>query len=186
MAKYSANEFLWARPIAQAILADASFRQWFLSKTRFANLALLAQPQVLQQASLRTTPNARKWFWFNYFCARKNCECRIETGIESDILIILKATNGLSFAVHIEVKCPGDGLDPGQAESYSRRGRCWANSTTRPHFVLEHEDFLTMIVCDDNLASDRRIKEFDAPPILHRHVADRINPYPDLVDFRYA
>jgi len=68
MAKYSPNEFLYARPLANAILNDVSFSQWFLARTKFADMAGAALPLPEPQAALRTTARSRKWFWFNYFC----------------------------------------------------------------------------------------------------------------------
>src|SRR5947208_12659666 len=99
MAKYSANEFLYARPLAHALLSDARFRHWFLADTKFANHALDAQPHPEDQAKLRTTQNSRKWFWFNYWCPKdRHCECRGEKGIETDILVVFETSHRLRFA----------------------------------------------------------------------------------------
>jgi hypothetical protein len=185
MPKYSSNEFLYARPLAHAILSDRRFRQWFLVGTKLADRALDARPQPEEQAKLRTTENSRKWFWFNYWCPKdRRCECREEKGIETDILLVFEAPDRLRFAVHVEVKPPDEGLQPGQAESYPRRGRCWATPATRPRTVLAHDDFVTIVVCGENLKSDSRLSNFDKV-VLHRDIEQRISMYPDLTDLRY-
>ncbi len=187
MANYSPDEFLYARPVAQALLTDGVFRQWFLAETKFADRAYSALPLIDEPKTKRTTPAARKWFWFNCFCGAA-CECKVETGIETDILIIFRASDRSQFALHVEVKCPGKGLGGGQAESYPRRGRCWANygadrPAAVPKWIPHHDDFATILLCDDCLKLDPRHVLFD-DVILHRDLEQRISPYPDLVDMR--
>jgi len=184
MANYSPSEFLYARPLANAILNDVSFREWFLAGTKLADMAVTARALPESQAALRSTARARKWFWFNYFCPKDSrCSCKIGTGIETDILIILEVPNGLRFAVHVEVKPSDENLGPGQAESYPRRALCWAASATRPRTVLAHDGFVTILACGDNLKYDERLSHFDKV-VLHRDIEQRISPYPDLIDLR--
>jgi len=157
-----------------------------LGGTKFADYALDAQSLGEQQANLRTTLNSRKWFWFNHWCTKdRYCECRGEKGIETDILLIFEASDQFRFAVHIEVKPPGENFLPGQAESYPRRGSCWATPTARQKTVLAHDDFVTILVCGDNLKSDSRISNF-TKVVLHHNIEQRISPYPDLVDLRLS
>jgi hypothetical protein len=182
MPNYSPNEFLYARPLAHAILTDEAFRRWFLAKTKFADLASDAQPIPEQQARLRTTPRARQWWWFNYFC-HNNCSCKVATGIETDVLIVFETREKFRFALHVEVKRPGDDLKPGQAESYPRRARCWANPATRPGTVLAHDDSTTVLVCGNNLRADNRRSEFDDTK-FHGDIEQRLSQYPDLIDLR--
>src|SRR5947199_1930902 len=105
MTRYSPNEFLHARPVAEALLTDGIFRQWFLRKTRFADRALDAVPLTDEPKVERTTETTRKWFWFNCFCGTA-CVCKVGTGIETDVLIFFKASDQSRFALHIEVKPP--------------------------------------------------------------------------------
>lgn len=185
MAKYSSKEFLYARPLAYALLTDTSFRQWFFAGTKFADRVLTSLLHTAEQAKLRTTADSRKWFWFNYWCPKDgSCECRGEKGIETDILLILEEPAGSRFSLHVEVKQPGENFLPGQAESYPRRGLCWTNSNKRPRTVPAHDDFLTAIVCGDNLKHDARLLNFDKT-IFHSDVEQKISPYPDLTDLRY-
>jgi hypothetical protein len=182
--KYSKNEFPYARPIANALLTDASFREWFLADTKFEAIAREASPLAELQASLRTTPNARKWFWFNVFCPKDgSCECRGEKGIETDILLVFKSSDKSQFAVHVEIKPPNEDFLPDQAESYPRRGACWANAATRPRTVVAHDSFTTILVCGENLRSDLRRSQFDDTR-FHQDIEKWLSPYPDPVDFR--
>jgi hypothetical protein len=182
--RYSKNEFLYARPIASALLTDMSFREWFLAGTKFAAIARKAYSLAELQSSLRTTPVAKKWFWFNVFCPKDgSCECRGEKGIETDILLIFKSPDKSQFAVHVEVKPPNEGFLPDQAESYPRRGACWANTATRPRTVVAHDNFTTVLVCGENLRSDLRRSKFDYT-WFHRDIEKHLSPYPDVVDFR--
>lgn len=184
MAKYSPNEFLYARPVAHSLLHDHEFRQWFLTDTPFAESAALATPLVAEQARLRTTANAKKWFWFNYFCPKDRlCECRGEKGIESDIFLAFKGGDGQAFGIHVEIKPPNCGFLPGQAEAYPHRAACWISDATRPSTVPKHDASTTILVCGDELLSDDRAMKF-AKRVLHRDVCERISPYPDLTDVR--
>ncbi len=182
--KYSKNEFLYARPLASALLTNASFREWFLSRTKLGAIAREACPLAELQASLRTTPSARKWFWFNVFCPKDgSCECRGNKGIETDILLVFKSPDDARFAVHVEVKPPNEDFLPDQAESYPRRGACWANAVTRPRTVVAHDNFTTILVCGENLRSDLRRSAFDDTH-FHLDIEKWLSPYPDPIDLR--
>lgn len=187
MAKYSRTEFLYARPVADALLTDGEFRRWFLGGTRFADCAFDAVPLADQPKKERTTPDARKWFWFNCFCGTA-CECKVETGIETDIFIVFQSPDQSRFALHIEVKGDKEGLEPGQAESYCRRGRCWASEKALrpqavPKWIPPYDDFVTVLICGDSQISDQRIFKFDAV-VFHKDIEQRISPYPDSNDMR--
>ncbi len=182
MANYSPNEFLYARPLANALQGDKAFRHWFLADTKFAAIAGDAHTLPELQASLRTTPTAEKWWWFNHFC-RDICSCKVATGLETDVFMVFEVPGGFRFAIHVEVKPPGKKLGQGQAESYPRRAACWANPATRPRTVLAHDGFATILVCGDNLKSDARCSEFDKV-VFHRNIEERLSPYPALTDLR--
>ena len=184
MAKYSPNEFLYARPIASALLHDRTFRQWFLADTKFAAVAADALPLGEDQSSLRSTPNSKRWWWFNHYCPKDgSCTCKLGTGLETDILIIFEVIHEIRFALHVEVKRPSETLGDGQAETYPRRAACWSEPTTRPRRILAHEDYVTVLVCGDNLRADSRRSAFDQTR-FHRDIEQRISPYPDLSDIR--
>lgn len=177
--KYSELELKYARPIANAILQDRSFRMWIFKGTAFQELAADAIPVGDAQGKLRS-PNLKNPYWFNYWCGRDSkCMCRAkEGGIETDILLVLKCVDGDCLALHVEIKRPGDCLGRGQAESYPRRGACWANPETRPRTVYPHKFFMTLLVCGRELQESRDINHFDRV-IFHDEVMDFISPYPE-------
>jgi len=181
MAAYSEKELRYARPVAHEILESGAFRQWLLGGTKHEQSALHARPVGQLQASLRS-PTMKNPYWFNYWCGKDSkCECRVGTGtgIETDILLMLDCPNDRRLALHIEIKRPGDHLRDGQAESYPRRAACWADPSTRPKTVLPHQDFLTILICGRELASDDRLRFFDKV-IFHDDVSQRIRVYPEV------
>jgi hypothetical protein len=104
----------------------------------------------------------------------------VELSVSVIILLVFEASDRFRFAVHVEVKPPGEDLLPGQAESYPRRGRCWTMPATKPRTVPAHDDFVTILVCGENLKSDSRVSKFDKV-VPHRDVEMRISPYPELL-----
>lgn len=179
MAAYSEKELRYARPVAHAIEQDSAFRQWLLAGTRHGDGILDARPVGDDvQRSLRS-PTLKGPYWFNYWCGKdSNCLCRVGTGIETDILFILDCPNSRRLGLHIEIKPPGEPLGNGQAESYPRRAACWADPSTRPRTVPPHQDFLTVLICGRELASDKRIHSFDKV-VFHDDVARMIKLYPE-------
>lgn len=174
MARYSDLELRYARPVAQAILDDPTFRDWFLTDTGHVG----ARPIGPVQGSLRSS-TMKNPYWFNYWCGKDSrCACRIGTGIETDILLVMDTKADRRLGLHIEVKRQGEQLGDGQAESYPRRAACWANSATRPRTVAPHDEFLTMLVCGRELAKDERVRFFDKV-VFHDQIAERIRPYPE-------
>ena len=192
MGNYSPLEFRYGRPLARAIMTRQDFRAWLLRRTKYASVAAESCPIPKLQAKKRKTKDHRRWYWFNHFC-RDTCSCQVEEWkpedgrrTETDILIILTAPAGSRFALHIEVKPPGEGFERKlwQAETYPRRAKCWATTPEkRPPTVLEHVGFVTLLACGENLRNDPRTKFFD-DTAYHDDIAKRISPYPDLWDHR--
>jgi hypothetical protein len=179
MSVYSELELRYARPVANALLESSEFRRWLLAGTKHENDASDARPTVEEQRRLRS-PKMKNPYWFNYWCGKDSkCACRIGTGLETDILLLFESTDGRTLGLHIEVKRPSEHLGNGQAESYPRRAACWANPNTRPRTVPPHHDFLTMLICGRDLASDERIRSFDKV-IFHDEVAQRLTIYPEV------
>lgn len=178
MAPYSASELKYARPIANALIDCGDFRQWFMRGTPYEAGAFEARALVEEHRGLRS-PKIKNPFWFNCFCGKSNCACRIGTGIETDILLIFEFTAGSRLGLHIEVKPPGEALGNGQAESYPRRAACWANAATRPKTVPRHEHFLTVIACSRDLRWDRSKQTFEKER-YHDEIARHLSPYPEV------
>lgn len=175
---YSEQELKYARPLANAVLDSSDFRRWMFAGTSVADLIEGATPIGDVQAQLRSNRLKNPW-WFNYFCPLdKRCECRVGTGIETDILIMFENSLLQRIAAHIEVKRPGDTLGIGQAESYSRRAQCWAHAVHRPRTVPPHEHAITIIACGRDLQQEPRLVFFDKV-IFHDELAARLSPYPD-------
>jgi hypothetical protein len=165
--------------VAHAILDSGVFRHWLLAGTKHEQGALDTRPIGDIQARLRSS-RMKNPYWFNYWCGKDSkCACRIGTGIETDILIFLDCVNHRRLGLHLEIKRPGEQLGVGQAESYPRRAACWVNPNTRPKTIPPHQDFLTMLICGRELASDARLQFFDKI-VFHDEVAQRIKPYPEL------
>lgn len=174
MLRYSDLELRYARPVAQAILDNASFREWMLEGTDHSG----AHPIGVEQAALRS-PSMKNPYWFNYWCGKDSrCSCRIGSGIETDILIVMQKPGERRVGLHIEVKRPGEKLGSGQAESYPRRAACWADPATRPRTVAHHNEFMTMLLCGRELGTDERLRHFDKI-VYDDQIAERINPYPE-------
>jgi len=177
VAIYSEKEIRYVRPIAAAILGNPAFRSWILERTRFRSESLTPIPAEAQ-ARLRSK-NLKNPYWFNYWCSKdRQCACRVGTGIETDILIILAGGTDRRIALHVEVKRPDEALGDGQAESYPRRAACWSRAATRPRYVPEHDDFVTLIACGRNLEADARLMNFDAV-LFHDEIQSRFRLYAD-------
>jgi hypothetical protein len=178
MAAYSELELRYARPVAEAVLADPAFRRWLLCQTPFERTYFDAVPIGDEQARLRSR-GLKNPYWFNYWCGKdRRCSCRVGTGIETDILIILASPQARRLAIHIEVKRPGEKLGDGQAESYRRRAACWASVETRPRTVPPHDEFITVLLAGRSLADDPLISLFDKV-VFHDEVAGLIRPFPE-------
>lgn len=178
MSRYSELELRYARPIANTILSSRAFRNWLISGTKYEVVATDAVPVGDLQKSLRS-PNMENPYWFNYWCGKDaNCACRIGTGIETDILLVLDCNDRRRLALHMEIKRPGEKLGNGQAESYPRRAACWANPVTRPRTVVPHDIFLTILACGRDLSTDDRISHFDKT-VYHEDIARQIFAYPE-------
>jgi hypothetical protein len=177
-ARYSELELKYARPIADALANRPDFLAWVLTGTRHEALAEVARHDAPKQQTLRGQPKMKNPYWFNYWCGKDGaCTCRLGTAIETDILLIFECQE-VSLAVHVEVKRPGEKLGVGQAATYPRRAACWATGASRPKRIPPHTEFLTVLVCGENLIGDAEVVHFDKV-ILHNDIAQRIAPYPE-------
>jgi hypothetical protein len=176
--KYSELELQYARPLATGLIEDPSFRAWLLAGTHYGQLAAEARHDADLQRRTRARPAMTNPYWFNYWCGKdRDCDCRIGTAIETDILLIFEAADGERFAVHVEVKRPNEQLGVGQAITYPRRAACWANSATRPSRVPDHSGFVTVLACGSNLAGNPEIGHFDKT-VFHDAIAEHLHGYP--------
>lgn len=101
-ARYGANEYRYARPIAQALEMDAKFRRWILAKLSFPTDAYLMNREQLAQRSA----NAENW-WRSYY-AGSAYQFKAECGERETDLLAVFQTSDRRLAIHFEVKAPGD------------------------------------------------------------------------------
>ncbi|MGY4618570.1 hypothetical protein ACVWZ4_003797 [Bradyrhizobium sp. USDA 4472] len=139
---YGAKELIFAEPFANALVDDPAFRTWVLQQTMFcafADARLLHREMQMQR-------NARYW-WRSHFT--EACRCEGCSGQETDLLAIFEAETGFRFALHIEVKHPGDRFKEGgrQAAAYPVRAQCWATDGHTPANVLRHSMATTALLC---------------------------------------
>lgn len=175
MVSYSAIELRYARPLATALIDRPDFRAWFSGLPELETA--LHHPQVQSE---RRSPGMKNPYWFNYWCGKDSrCTCRVGTGIETDILLVFKLAEGLIWALHVEVKRPGDRLGDGQALSYPRRAACLANPQTRPRTVPPHTHWRTILVHEDTISSAAEAESFN---VIHFHsrIAEWLSPYPEI------
>jgi hypothetical protein len=160
MRRYGPIEFIYAEPVADALVADPTFRKWVLGQTKFAKYADGATKLLHEDMFAKRTDSAENW-WRSHF--NPVCQCfGCCGGKETDLLAIFKAATGLSFALHFEVKHPDDRFNKkkrDQALAYPERAQCWVKKT--PNTVLAHKNTTTVL-----LFSERKRQEY-APHLEH-------------------
>lgn len=144
--KYGGKELLYAEQIADALVNNSTFRTWVLMRTKFANLAddarLLNEEMKKQRSAV-----AQTW-WRSHFTEK--CRCFGCRGQETDLLAIFEGAEQKRFALHFEVKHPGDQFKVGghQAEAYPVRAKCWTEKA--PPNVLPHSDATVILLCSSD------------------------------------
>ena len=138
--RYGGVEYQYAEPFARALVDDAAFRAWIIGQTVFANFA---QDSRLLNEEMHSRRNAESW-WRSHFTEK--CRCAGCSGKETDLLAIFETTTGFRFALHIEIKHPGDKFkDDGiQSAGYPLRAACWASNA--PANVLPHHQSTTVLL----------------------------------------
>jgi hypothetical protein len=142
--EYGRLEKRYARPIAEALAQNQEFRVWLLERTVFFGVAASARLLDKEMLAMRSK-TATSW-WASHFTEACRCEgCR---GQETDIFAVFEAPGTGRFALHIEVKHPGDKFKKGgtQAASYPIRASCWATEGSTPTKVLPHSAASTVLL----------------------------------------
>ncbi|UPK40866.1 hypothetical protein IVB18_50555 (plasmid) [Bradyrhizobium sp. 186] len=154
--KYGSIEYLYASPIARAMIDDPSFRRWVLSKSEFAEFA---EARILNREISAHRANLTAEWWRFHFTEK--CRCDGCSGKETDLFTIFENKSSLRFALHFEVKQPQDKFksDGIQSRGYPLRAQCWARKP--PAKVLPHHMASTGI-----FFSAQKRKEYE-PHLAH-------------------
>lgn len=139
---YGMKELAYAQPFADRLQRDSAFRSWVLQKTVFKNDADNARLMAGEMLALRGA--GTQFYWRSHYSER--CRCAGCSGQETDLLSVFEASSGARFAIHTEVKHPGDKFSsPRQAASYRLRAACWCAKP--PKSVVPHTKAATMLLC---------------------------------------
>jgi hypothetical protein len=146
---YGETERRFAQPFADALVNDPSFRSWVLRQTEFACFAEGAR-LLHEEMKQRRSSVSQNWWRSHYTEA---CRCEGCSGKETDLLAIFETETGFRFALHIEVKHPGDGFKDGvQSRGYPLRAKCWTE--TPPAKVLPHHQATTALLFSSTKADE--------------------------------
>jgi hypothetical protein len=143
--KYGSTEYLYAAPIARALIDDEAFRKWVLWKSDFAEFS---DASVLHEEMAVHRGNATaEWWRFHY---TEKCRCAGCSGKETDLLVVFESKSGVRFAIHFEVKQPKDKFkaDGIQSRGYPLRAECWVANP--PRNVLPHHRASTGLFFSEN------------------------------------
>jgi hypothetical protein len=153
---YGNKELIFAKPFAEGLVNDPAFRSWVLRQTKFADFADEAR---LLHREMKAKRSARtRYWWRSHFT--ETCRCPGCSGRETDLLAIFETATGLRFALHVEVKHPGDEFkDDEQAPAYPVRARCWSTNGRTPAKVLPHTETTTALLC-----SELRLEDYAPRP----------------------
>ena len=155
---YGHKELLYAEPFANALVENDEFRSWILKRTKFAPYADSAKVlagEMLAQRSVGT-----KYWWRSHYT--ESCRCFGCSGHETDLLAIFEDAKRERFALHVEVKHPGDSFKKeNQARAYPERAKCWVRNPPAP--VLVHSDATTALLFSDARRGDYggNLRHFD-------------------------
>jgi hypothetical protein len=148
--KYGSVEYQYAAPIAHALVNDAEFRSWVLSRSPFADLSAA---RILDKEMRAHRGNATAEWWRFHFTEK--CRCDGCGGKETDILAVFEE-GGQRFAIHFEIKQPKDKFkaDGIQSRGYPLRAACWAAKP--PAKVLPHKFASTGIFFSEGKSGEYR------------------------------
>ena len=177
MARYGGNEWPYALSIAEALASETTFRVWFLEQTIFRQHAVNARLMLEEQKSTRSKSSETWWrsYWtgssYPYFA---DCGER-----ETDLLAVFESKVDFRFALHIEVKAPGDRFGDNQARDYPRRAACWKGRDRAPRTVVPHDDATTVLCCPIAFAEKHKAEaaHFDTV-VSHEQTATVLPAFP--------
>jgi hypothetical protein len=141
---YAKHEKRFSSPISKALVFNPHFRTWLLAQTKFAAHAAHARLLSDEMFALRTS-GAANW-WVSHYQLKCDCFGCIG-GKETDLLAVFEGKSGFRFALHFEIKRPGDQFISAkqQPAAYKTRAMCWIVKS--PTTVLPHHDAATVLIC---------------------------------------
>jgi len=143
--RYGGVEWTYAEPIARALQVSDRFRRWFLSQTRFRDQAFTSR-LLHEEMKAQRSAAAESWWRSHY---TEKCRCAGCSGQETDLLAVFD-DGGFRFALHVEIKRPGDRFPAhkDQAGNYRLRALCWSKQP--PTAVVRHEQADTVLICAES------------------------------------
>lgn len=167
--------------IAVGIFTSQDVRDWLVRGTPVELQYTGAGVFVDEQRAVRwKTKATRQPFWANYFCGRDDrCTCRISgsRSLESDAIFFLANGSGRVLAAHIEFKQRNEPFQFGQPEGYPLRAACFVKTQRKRRALNTHDDWTTVLFCDEKTLSDSRISNFHRV-ITHAEAERMIENYP--------
>ena len=178
--RYGAREYRYARPLAEALQVNQQFRRWFLGRTEFASYQDSAILLHEKQRLVRS-PSAENW-WRSYWVGSAY-QFKSECGErETDLLAVFEVEDEMRFALHVEVKAPGDRFGVEQARDYNRRARCWAGAGRNPRTVLPHDMATTVLCCEARFGERCAVEASHfACVVTFEEIAEHLGDFPDPV-----
>ena len=151
--------------IAEGVFSSIGFRNWIIEGTSAAAKYHDALPLIDEQRDVRWAKKPTKQpFWANYWCGRDTrCTCRVygSKGLESDAIFFLKNENWRRLAIHVEFKHSREQFSFGQAACYPLRADCFSKTHQQRSTLNAHEDWITVIFCDDAALRKEELECFD-------------------------
>jgi hypothetical protein len=125
---YGHLELPYKEFFAQALVESSGFRKWVLRRTIFAEFADEGRLLYREMLEKRSRSARLKANWaFSHYQERTRCACAGCCGQETDLLAVFENPASARFALHVEVKRPGDGFTgkrEKQAAAYPVRAQC--------------------------------------------------------------
>jgi hypothetical protein len=180
MPGYSDKAQPYLNAIAHGIFASQEIRDWLIRGTPAERRYLGADVLIEEQKAVRGSP--KQPFFCNYHCGRDSrCTCRIEgsKALESDAILFFRNILNHTLALHVEFKHKNETFGFGQPEAYPLRAACFAKTHRERRTLNAHDDWTTVIFCDEAALSDPRLSNFHRV-ITHAEAAKVFDPYPAI------
>lgn len=154
-----------------ALRSNQSFLQWFLSRTKYAQ----------RRAKYLWSRSDHPWGTIDFTQIDPDTGVEVVTRqeCETDVLLVVKATDGEHLALHIENKLGLGSFTASQPEMYRQRAEQWKG---RPKYQ-SYTDFVTVLVAPEafRLRNQSQAAVFDVF-ISHEEIAEYIPLFRSLTN----